>query len=301
MDNETAFSIKKSLSKSSAKILLEIYRSPHIQHKALAAKMHTSSSSLCNILRRLEKISPSLIKAERHGRTKYYSLSETAAQYVEDQLLFSAISIQTTNASSQNNSGFNEALQILQQFQSAAGQSWHIILDDFLSGKGDQHSSLYILYMDFVNQMIQLTVDDKFDSIQEVYAALHQNILIERLKNCITAELEDYYALKPLFNLESQNPEYAILLIDYIFTRIRPDVFKGTDFPVSLRTIPLTQSAYQKICFKFREMINSFFNCQGKKTIALEQWKHDFLSCSFSLYYIAEKCHTIYWSTNPGL
>lgn len=300
MDNETAFSIKESLTKSSAKMLLEIYRSPHIQHKALAAKMHTSPSSLCNILGRLESTSPSLIIAERHGRSKYYSLSEAAAQYVEDQLLFNMVSIQDSNASSQNNSGFKEALQILQHFQSAAGQSWHIILDDFLSGKGDQHSKLYSLYMDIVNKMRQLTVEDKFDSIQEVYTALHQNILIERLKNRVNAELEDYYALKPLFNLESQDPEYTILLIDYIFTRIRPDVFKDTDFPVSLRTIPLTQSAYQKIRFKFKDMINSFFDYQGKKAIALEHWKHDFLSCSFSLYYIAEKCHTIYWSKKSG-
>lgn len=293
MDNEVAFSIKESLSKLNTEILVEIYRSPQIQHKVLAAKMHTSPSSLCNILRRLESISPSLINTEKRGRSKYYSLSDAAVQYVETQLLFNILD---SGSPSKDNPDFYEASKILQRFQAAAGRSWQIILDDFLSGKGSQQDTLYVLYMDFINIMKRLTLQDNFDAIRGIYALLHQNVLIERLKKCVAAELADHYALKPLFILESQNLEYAILLIDYIFTRIRPDVFQGNDFPDFLQRIPITKPDYQKILFKCRDMVYYFFECKGQKSIALDHWKHTFASCNFSLYYIAEKCHTVYWS-----
>lgn len=129
--------LNSSLSKLGVSILRELYRSPQMQQKNLAASIHTSTTSLSNILSRLENIQPQLLVSERVGRSKYYSLTEIANSYVVQVILPQTNKIHTFSSRSQRDILISETLKAFYQFQDTAGSEWDIILDDLLLSNSD--------------------------------------------------------------------------------------------------------------------------------------------------------------------
>lgn len=79
--------LNAALSKTGKSILLTLYQNPRIQQKVLAANINTSAASLSNLLSKLEVIRPALLNIEPEGRSKYYSLTRIAEQYVCSELM----------------------------------------------------------------------------------------------------------------------------------------------------------------------------------------------------------------------
>ncbi len=288
--------LNASISKLGVAILKELHASPQIQQKTLAASIHTSPSSLSNILNRLEAIQPQLIKTERVGRSKYYALTETAELYVSQELLPKASNIHPFTPYPQGDLT-NDTLRILYQFQKTAGQDWEIFLDDLLSEDKQTtitDNELNDLYLDFMNNVTQLQILHQISSIHEIMNALGNSILIKRLENYLSRTLKNFYVMEPLFKLAKQNIETAIQSIDYIFAEIYPTCFPlqaSSTFTVDMF---FSEEQYLRIFRELLKMSNEFLKYQGDKTKALSHWKLKYCSTDFSLTYIAEKCYSIF-------
>lgn len=287
--------LNTSLTKYSIAILKEIYHSPHMQQKTLAANLHTSPNSLSNMLNKLESIHPQLLTVEKIGRSKYYTLTEVAELYISQEILPKTNKIHAFSSQHEDNL-VKEALTLLSYFQKAAGADWYIVLDDMLSRRTISHSNvdeLNDLYIDFINNMKQLKILNKLASIQEIYNSLNQPILIKRLDDYVSTELKRYYALEPLFKLERQDFDKSVLLIDYIFSKIKPSIFPTPILPPSFKEISVSQEQYSGIYCEFATMIEEFAKYQSNTVGAAAYWKSIYHSDSMSLYLIAEKCHSI--------
>lgn len=287
--------LNDSLSKLSIAILRELHDSPQIQQKTLAANIHTSPSSLSNILSKLEAIQPQLIKAERVGRSKYYALTEIAELFVTQELLPKAAKIRPITPYPQEDLA-NNTLRIIYQFQKIAGQDWEILFDDMLSGNTQTNTintELNDLYADFMNNVTQLKILHQTSSIHEILTALGNNILIRRLEHALNKTLENYYILEPLFKLAKQDYEMATLSIDYIFAEIYPSYFPLSLSLNSPKDTLFSEEQYLKIFHEFVKMFNEFNVYQGDKCKILEHWKTKYWSTNLSLTYIAEKCNNI--------
>lgn len=288
--------LNNSLSKFSIAILKELYTSPQIQQKTLAANIHTTPSSLSNILSKLETIQPQLIQTERVGRSKYYALTEIAELYVAQELLPKAAKIRPFTPYPQEDLT-NSTLRILYQFQKTAGADWEILFDDLLSGNTQTSTTnheLNDLYVDFLNNMTQLQILHQLSSIREVLTALGNSILIKRLEHYLNDTLKNFYILEPLFKLAKQDYELATLSVDYIFAEIYPSHFPLTVSLSSPKDTLFSEEQYLKLFHEFVKMFNDFNQKQGDKRKALEHWKTKYCSTDLLLTYIAEKCSNIF-------
>lgn len=291
-----------ALTKPDIDIMKALYHSPQTQHKILAANLHTSANSLSNRFSRLEGIQPALIKTERIGRTKYYSLTEIAQTFLEEQFPPKNNLIHTFAATIQDDTLLNDTLTILERFQRVAGAGWDILMDDILSGKillnekDEENAELKTLYEDFIGNLKKLHVLGKGSCVQDVYNAISQNVLVYRLKEFLNHELTDYYSLEPLFKLERQNFEKAFLLIDYVFAQINPTIFKPLDSMQPIQSLMLSKEQINGVICTILGMVNEFRNYKGNTFLAVKHWKETYLSTGTALYRIADKCYTIYYS-----
>ena len=291
------------LTKYNITILKEIYYSPHTQQKTLAANLHTAPNSLSNMLNKLESIHPKLLNVEKIGRSKYYTLTEVAELYISQEILPQATKIHTFSSPHEDTLA-KETLILLSYFQEAGGTDWYLVLDDMLSGKTIVHTNadeLNDLYADFINNMKQLKILNKPASIQAVYDVLNQPILIRRLDGYVTTELKRFYALEPLFKLEKQDFDKAVLLIDYIFSKLKPSIFPMPVLPPSFKEIPVSQEQYSSICCEFATMAEEYAKYQGDTVGVATYWKSTYNTDSMSFYLIAEKCHSIPLPTSAQL
>lgn len=297
-----------SLTKTDIDILRELYPSPQTQHKALAASLHTSPNSLSNRFSRLESIQPPLIITERIGRSKYYSLTEVARAFVEQQFPPKSNLIHTFTTATQDDPLLNDTLKILERFQQVASTGWDVLMDDILSGKvllnesekDAESDEIRTLYEDFIINLKNLHILGKTSCIQDVYNTLNQNVLIHRLKEFLGKELDDYHALEPLFKLERQNFEKAFLLIDYAFTKINPTIFRPFGSMQSIESLMLSKEQINSVICTILDMVDEFRSYNGDTSLAVNHWKETYLSTGAALYRIADKCYTIYYSELRG-
>lgn len=291
-----------TLTKPDIDILKELLHSPQTQHKVLATNLHTSTNSLSNRFNRLEGIQPALIISERIGRTKYYSLTNIGQTFVEQQFPPKSNLIHTFTNTSQDDALLNDTLKILARFQQVVGVEWDVLMDDILSGKAipnekeEESDEIKTLYEDFIISLKNLHILGKTACIQDVYNTLGQNVLVHRLKEFLDNELTDYRALEPLFKLERQNFEEAFLLIDYAFTQINPTIFKPFDYMQSIRSLMLSKEQINNVICTILSMVNEFRTYNGNTTLAVNHWKETYLTTGVTLYHIADKCYTIYYS-----
>lgn len=290
--------LNTSLSKLGVSILKELYQAASpLQQKTLAANVHTSPTSLSNILSRLEAITPELLNSQRIGRSKYYSLTGFARAYVAQELLTAPGKIHPFAAHSQNSALLSETLDILHMFQSKAGIEWYFALDDLLSGKSSEYETdteLMELFSDFLDNMANMKLQNQSEYIHEIHKQLEQKILIGRLDSYLKAQLAPYYALKPLISLAKQDYETAALFIDYVFAvKIDTGLFSVPELPGSF-SVPVSELEYNKITKQLADMANDIIDRRGNKLQVLEIWKKRYHTDSHCLMYIAEKCCFIY-------
>lgn len=295
--------LNNTLSKLGINILKELYNTPHMQQKNLAANIHTSVTSLSNILSRLESIQPSLLVSERTGRSKYYSLTETARLYVAKVILPQTNKIHPFTTLSHENTLVSETFDILFQFQEKAGSVWDIWMDDLLTGRNvtDCPNELFTLYSDFISHMSQLEILHQTAYIHEIHSILGQHILVARLNDHLHSELKSFRCLEPLFDLENQDFDKATQLIDHIFSNIAPEFFADqADDNFDVNSL-ISNEQYCKVFFEINSMKNDFRNpkYKGNKQLILKYWKTKYIKRNHSLSYIAEKCSFLYSCSRP--
>lgn len=289
--------LNATLSKSGKSVLLSLYRTPRIQQKVLAVNINTSPTSLSNLLSKMEAIRPPLLNIEHSGRSKYYSLTKIAEQYVASELIpKESFKIDTFFSIPTSTSLLNETLNILYQFQSLAGSEWLLIFDDMLSGgTNTDMNELSDLYTQFINNMNQMYMQKEILSIHKVYDELSNNILIRRLENYFKNNLQESNALAPLFDLEKQNPQKAYRLINYTFAEIKPQIFGTDDLTLFSSTdLPISTEQYHALFRRLSMMINEFSNQYETKLQMLNNLEKTFYTSNLSLDHIANKCYTIY-------
>ena len=289
--------LNTALSKTGKSILLSLYRTPRIQQKVLAININTSPTSLSNILNKMETIRPPLLNIEHSGRSKYYSLTKIAEQYVSRELIPKESYNINTFFVPASASLFDETLGILYQFQSLAGSEWLLILDDMLSnGNTDEvKNELSNLYTQFISNMKQMYMQKESLSIHKIYDELENSILIRRLENYLKNNLKDSHALIPLFDLEKQNPQKAIQLINYAFAEMKPQVFGNDDLSLfPNHDLPISSEQYHAIFHRLYMMVNEYSSHHETKLQMLKNWEKAFYTSNTALDFIAEKCNTIY-------
>ncbi len=296
---DTINELNNILSKTGKSVLYELYRTPRIQHKALAVNINTSPTSLSNLLTRIGTIDPPLLRVEQVGRSKYYSLTKIAEQYVASELIQKeTYNINTFFSVPANDSLYDEARRILYQFQSLAGNEWLLILDNMLfndTNTDEAKDELFTLYTQFINKMKQMYVQKESLSIHKIYDELSNSILIGRLENYLKNSLKDSHALIPLFDLEKQNPQTAIDLINYAFAEMKPQVFGKDDlslFPDN--DLPVSAEQYNAILRRLLLMVNEFADYHGAKLKVRKNWEESFYTSNITLSFIAEKCNIIF-------
>lgn len=290
--------LNAALSRKGKSVLLALYRSPRIQQKVLAVSINTSPNSLSNLLGKMETIRPVLLDIEHIGRSKYYSLTNIAKQYVCSALIpKETYNINTFFSVPAETSLSNETLEILYQFQHLAGSEWLLILDDLLSNGQDTGAAaddLTNLYTRFIRNMRQMYLRKDSLSIRKIYSELSNSILVSRLENYLKDSLQDSHALIPLFDLEKQNPKKVIELINYVFAEMKPHIFGKDDlacFPNN--ELPVSEEQYHAIFHRISIMVNEFSNHYRSKLQALKTWEKAFYASNVTLTFIAEKCYMV--------
>lgn len=294
---DTAAIFNGALSKLGRNALKELYQSPQMQQKTLAANLHISPSSLSNLLNKLAAIEPPLLEITQAGRSKFFKLTDIAEKYVRQEILAKPSVIHPFPPQQQEDLG-ESTLHILTQFQATAGKDWQIVLDDMMIGNSQAEENnitlLHELYENFLDNMKQLWMFKQLPAIQEIQDILGNSILVRRLEILLDGMLKSYHAMEPLFKLAKQNHELAMQFIDYVFTEIRPHCFPPSASPISAQNRPIDGEQFITIFYELTTMANEFKNFQGDKQKALEHWKNKYCSSDISLLYVAEKCYTIY-------
>ena len=292
LSRDELFSINASLSPSMNAILQTLYQNPNLQHKALATDTHLSITNLSNYILKLENIKPSLLKIAKSGRSKFYSLSNTGEQYVEQMLLQNPpIKVHSLVPLSLDASKTNAAIQLLHNFIQAAGSDWDIILSDILSNSDqDIHQDLDIIFGEFMNHVTWLKTHQRDESLKKIYSALKQNILVKKLDRYLDRTLKNFYILEPLFQLEKNDTENAYFLIDEMFSEF--DYTEAHSSSTDVRV--LTEYQYYAIFHHLTIMINDFCRHNYDKKSVIDYWKNVYHTLNPILLYIAEKCYSLH-------
>lgn len=291
-------SIKASLPSSAAVILQVLYNNPNLQHKALATDSGLSVSNLSNCVSKMDSLQPSLLKIVKNGRAKYYSLTETGKQYVE-QMILQNQPAKIRSFLSLESSKYDEAIQLFRRFRETAGTNWDVSIIEIMSNPNSaDNDAIRMLFADFIDILIWFKINHKDELLQKVYAVLEQNVLKKILEQHIEQCLKDYYTLEPLFKLEKTSMEDAYFIIDDMFNTL--DI--SADESESLAQISLTDIQHNAIFYHFRIMMKDFCQCNYNKKAVIEHWKTIYHITNPILLYIAEKCHSIYKqkSSMPG-
>ncbi len=289
--------LNDSLSNLCITILKELYHSSKLQQKHLAANVHTTPSSLSNTITRLESIQPQLLKSERIGRSKYYSLTEIAKLYVSQEILPKPGSLHVLSGPSVV-SLMQDTLDILHQFQKVAASDWDYVLATLLFDKTEEYDKdgeLFTLFEDFIQNMLQLRIRDNRKSIYEIQQILNNKILTDRLDIYLDKKLERYLALEPLFKLGKRDYRKATQLIDYFFTQIDSELFRPSESKSQFDNLPVSKEQADAILHEFVRMKGEFLEFKGDKLAAEQKWEAEFYSTSTLIPYISEKCFSIYF------
>ena len=283
-------SINAALPSSAAVILQVLYNHPNQQHKALATDAGMSITNLSNCISKIDSLQPSLLKIVKNGRSKYYSLTGTGMQYVE-QMILQNQPVKIRSFLSLESSKYDEAIQLLRRFREAAGTNWDVTLIEILSNTNCiENDSIHTLFTDLIDNLIWFKINHKDESLQKVYAALEQNVLIKILERHIEQCLKDYYILEPLFQLEKSNMEDAYFIIDDMFNKL--DI--SANESESAAKIQLTDIQYNAIFHHLHIMMKDFCQCNYNKKAVIEHWKTIYHIINPILLYIAEKCRSIH-------
>lgn len=297
LTEDIADALKKSLSKTHIAILKELYHHPYLQQKALAANIHTTVSSLSNMLGKIDLITPPLLTTKSVGRSKYYALTEIASTFVAQEILPSEMSNIHTFSSAGKDSLLTDTLETLYCFQNLAGKEWFLTMDDILCGNEAENSDeLMEVYKSFMNHMAMLRIQQKDSALHNIYDVLSHSILIRRIERYLDNALEDYYALEPLFDLEKQDVGKAFALIDDIFAELRPSAFPRDKACENSYADSISQEQYSIIFRRLSGMIYEFCTEYHNKAAAIAHWKSVYFCTNASLLYIAEKCNSIVYT-----
>lgn len=282
-------SINAALPSSATVILQVLYNNPNQQHKALATDADISISNLSNCISKIDSIQPALLKIVKNGRSKYYSLTETGKQYVE-QMILQSQPAKIRSFFSLEGSKYDEAIQLLRRFREAAGTNWDVTLIEIMSNPNStENDAIHTLFTDFIDNLIWFKINHKDESLQKVYTVLEQNVLIKMLERHIEQCLKDYYALEPLFQLEKTCMEDAYFIIDDMFNTFN---ISANESESSVK-MQLTDIQYNAIFYHLRIMMKDFRQYDYNKKAVIEHWKTIYHIINPILLYIAEKCHSI--------
>lgn len=285
-------SLKKKLSKTSIEVLMLLNSCKYKQQKDLCVDMHTSSSNLSNIMSRLLAVTPALIHVEKSGRSKYYSLTEIARAYIKQELLPEENAKIRAFTPSYSEDLLNDILRLLNSFKRQAGPAWAVALDNLLCGNfSDTDPNLNQLYEDFIDALSRLRAQQRESSLEKVYDALHENILVNRIQKILETTLERFYLMEPLFTVEQQDTRAAFGIIDKIFSELYPTFYS---FDSSSNIPALSPKQYHSVFYAIATMKDDLPQNNYSKAETEEYWSSVYYTSNASLSYIAEKYKMLY-------
>ena len=195
-------SINAALPSPAAAILQVLYDYPNQQHKDLAIGTGMSITNLSNYISKIDSLHPPLLDIVKNGRSKYYSLTGTGIQYVE-QMIIQNQPVKIRSFYSLESSKYDEAIQLFRRFRESVGMNWDVTLIEILSNPNcAENDTIHTFFKNFVDNLIWFKINQKDESLQKIYTALEQNVLKKMLERHIEQCLKDYYILEPLFQLD---------------------------------------------------------------------------------------------------
>lgn len=300
---DTISYLNSHLTKQGKSLLLILYKYQPIHHKRLAEILDIQTSGLSNLMKRIDETYHDFIEYQTEGRNKLYSLSQIAKVYTENELLpEEAARKQVGTSFLHTDPSLHNVLECLRKFQEFEGDDWDIALDDLLLAEKRNNGEIkddptintdfkeetYQNYTSFKNAMMTLIVQYGQPAAQKVYDIIEQKVLIKRLEYLFSCLLEDFHLIEPLFLLEKENLQASYSIIDLIFSKCCPTIFR-----IPSRPLPREYNGSQLAISK---MIDEFKDNNYDKNVSIAQWEKKFytkehFSC---LSYIAEKCSTVY-------
>lgn len=301
--------LNSNLTKKEKSLLVELYNYQTLQHKELAEILDIQTNNLSNLIKRINKIHIDLVKSNRAGRRKFYSLSQIAETYIEVELLPKETARKYTRTFFlHTDQSTHDVLESLRKFQEFEGEDWDVVLNDLVFAeirnisaaitdpKAENHQNYtnfkketYQNYTNFKNALITLMIQQGKQAVQKVYNILDEKILTKRLDSLLLKLLDDFYQIKPLYDLEKENSQTAAqFMVDRIFSQRYSAIFGSDPNPLPAQ--------YYSVEHAIQIMIDEFKDNNYDKAVSIEQWKKKFYTGNHfeCISYIAEKCSNLY-------
>ncbi len=197
--------IDKFLTRQRREILEKLYQHKKLSHKELAEVIKSTPTSLWNICRIFDQFIPQLLISEVSGRYKYYSLTETARQYM---MIMSKNAPKEKNQGSSSTEEKNEVLKAqviagVEKIRRNCNEEWEVVLDNyFVSFLKHSLFTIDKTVVEAIEQMLgalkQLIQEDEQKCYDECMEKCFRNPILQVRLN---EYLESFYSLGELYRL----------------------------------------------------------------------------------------------------
>lgn len=295
LTQDMIISLRTNLTWASSLLLQTVYSNPGIQHKTLCTALSMSTSGLSNLITKIQNIDVPLIHIEKNGRSKYYTLTHIAKQYVEQELAVNNITakIHTFSPTNYTDSLITEALDNLEIFKKNAGSEWEFLLYNLCNHiQFETADRVKDSYQNFLQSLCTLQVQNK-DALHQILDNIGNRALNQHIEKCIDEKLYYFYLLEPLFKVEKNDISAAFKIVDHVFVELYPLNFRFQYNELFSEGKLISDEQYRDIFYCIAKMASEYLTRGYNKSDALSDWQTVYFSNNTSLLYIAEKCSVL--------
>lgn len=285
--------IKARLTKDWFLILKTIFDTPGIQHKVLCEKIDKTPSNLSNMIEKINKIDVPLILTAQNGTKKRYSLTDIAAQYVEQELLREKQSAKNSEFihSKSTETIITKAKKTINLLKENCNHNLHTIVSSLLNEEKNVtvNDEIEKLYHDLLSILCDFRKQDI--DIKQILDILEDESLADQLTIYLDHKFVYFDFFKPLLLSGRMDSMTRLQIIDNVFSELHPSVFSSY-LDVKLTKALLTPTEWNNLLLGIVKLSKEFIDRNYSKSTAVANWETYLLTRELA-FYIAEKCSTL--------
>ncbi len=285
--------IKARLTKDWFLILKTISDTPGIQHKALCEKINKTPSNLSNMIEKINKIDLPLILTVPNGTKKCYSLTDVAAQYVEQELLSEKQSAKSREFfhSKSTETIITKAKKTINLLKENCNHDLHNIVSSLLNEEKNVtvNAEIEKLYHDLLNILCDFRKQDI--DIKQILDILEDESLSDQLIVYLDNKFVYFDFFKPLLTSGRMDNTTRFQIIDNVFSELHPSIFSPYQ-DMELSETLLTPIEWNNLLLGIVKLSKEFIDRNYSKSTAVANWETYLLNSDLA-FYIAEKCSVL--------
>lgn len=256
------------------KVLVTLYGGTYTQSE-LAQRIDTSPRSLSNTLHKLNGEIDKIILKTKNGRNQIYSLSPTAKEYVEKNLLpvpYPEKTIQF-NTDAVKKGTLQQFRDLFDQFRNAAGDDWDECMLELIEERPCSYdASIKKLFQNFYNESKRLFINEETDILEEISVYIDDRLLSKKLFR----KLEPLKGLKVFTRAErSRGASFTNRLIESIFDCLEGDTGYDDELKSRVRE-SISASEYEQakhfICYMIGHLSEQSRNAMDIEDYLIKQY-----------------------------